>query len=588
MLARLALIAALSLPVTLLTPASAQTQTISEEEAHDIGVDAYLYFYPLVTMDLTRLQSTNVEAGAEPLKGPMNAFVNASAYPSADFKTVVRPNFDTLYSIAWLDLTEGPMVVSVPDTQGRYYLLPMLDMWTDVFSSPGWRTTGTQAQSYLVTPPGWDGVVPADIAQVKASTPYVWIIGRIKTDGPADYDAVHKIQAELKIAPLLQMGTDWTPPPVKIDADVDMKTPPKEQVDKMSAGDFFAYAAELLKVNPPHFTDGPILARMKRIGIEPGKSFDIQSVDPEIRDGLQRAPKSAQDLMAWKTPTLARVANNWSMNTDTMGVYGNYYLKRAIVAQLGLGANVPQDAIYPLNQGDKDGKPLDGANNYTIHFDKSEIPPVEAFWSITLYGPEGFQVGNPLNRFALSSWMPFTYNDDGSLDLYIQNASPGKEREANWLPAPKGPFNLTMRLYAPKSEALTGKWNPPPIVRRTQELAQRTEDVPAMAPAQAAIPLGLSKVKDDDRVIAPWNLRVEDVEDMRLDGPDGNRIGEVEEVLEDADGNIRAVVLEYGGFLGLGSKQVIVDLDKLRPGQDRGFTTDMSEDQLDALPAWKE
>jgi hypothetical protein len=588
MLARLALIAALSLPVALLTPASAQTPTISEEEAHDIGVDAYLYFYPLVTMDLTRLQSTNVEAGAEPLKGPMNAFVNASAYPSADFKTVVRPNFDTLYSIAWLDLTEGPMVVSVPDTQGRYYLLPMLDMWTDVFSSPGWRTTGTQAQSYLVTPPGWDGVVPADIAQVKASTPYVWIIGRIKTDGPADYDAVHKIQAELKIAPLLQMGTDWTPPPAKIDADVDMKTPPKEQVDKMSAGDFFAYAAELLKVNPPHFTDGPILARMKRIGIEPGKSFDIQSVDPEIRNGLQRAPKSAQDLMAWKTPTLARVVNNWSMNTDTMGVYGNYYLKRAIVAQLGLGANVPQDAVYPLNQGDKDGKPLDGANNYTIHFDRSEIPPVEAFWSITLYGPEGFQVGNPLNRFALSSWMPFTYNDDGSLDLYIQNASPGKEREANWLPAPKGPFNLTMRLYAPKSEALTGKWNPPPVVTRAQEVAQRTEDVRATGPAQAAIPLGLNKVKDDDRVIARWNLRVEDVEDMRVDGPDGKRIGEVEEVLEGPDGEIRAVVLEYGGFLGLGAKQVIVDLDKLQLGQDRQLTTNLSEDQLDALPSWSQ
>ncbi len=588
MLARLALIAALSLPVALLTPASAQTPTISEKEAHDIGVDAYLYFYPLVTMDLTRLQSTNVEAGAEPLKGPMNAFVNASAYPSADFKTVVRPNFDTLYSIAWLDLTGGPMVVSVPDTQGRYYLLPMLDMWTDVFSSPGWRTTGTQAQSYLVTPPGWDGVVPADIAQVKASTPYVWIIGRIKTDGPADYDAVHKIQAELKIAPVSQMGTDWTPQPVKIDPDVDMKTPPKEQVDKMSAGEFFAYAAELLKVNPPHFTDGPILARMKRIGIEPGRSFDIRSVDPEIRDGLQRAPKSAQELMTWKAPTMARVVNNWSMNTDTMGVYGNYYLKRAIIAQMGLGANVPQDAVYPLNLGDKEGKPLDGTKDYVIYFDKSEIPPVEAFWSITLYGPEGFQVGNPLNRFALSSWMPFKYNDDGSLDLYIQNASPGQEQEANWLPAPKGPFNLTMRLYAPKSEALTGKWNPPPVVSRAQQAAQPTGDVPATLPSQAAIPEGLRKVKDDERLIEPWNLKVEDVEDMAVDGPHGKRIGEVEEVLEDADGNIRAVVLEYGGFLGIGAKQVIVDLDKLQLGQDRRFTTQLPEDQLDALPPWKE
>jgi hypothetical protein len=252
---------------------------------------------------------------------------------------------------------------------------------------------------------------------------------------------------------------------VKIDPNVDMKTPPMEQVDSMPAGKFFAYAAELLKLQPPHITDQPIIARMKRIGIEPGKSFDLESVDPAIRKGLETAPEAAQKLMAWKQPTMARAVNNWQMNTDTMGVYGNYYLKRAIVAQFGLGANVPEDAIYPANLGDKDGKPLDGANNYTIHFDKSEIPPAEAFWSITLYDPQGFPVANPLDRFAVSSWMPFKYNDDGSLDLYFQNESPGKDKEANWLPVPKGPFNLTMRLYAPKSEALTGKWNPPPVTK---------------------------------------------------------------------------------------------------------------------------
>ena len=169
--------------------------------------------------------------------------------------------------------------------------------------------------------------------------------------------------------------------------------------------------------------------------------------------------------MAWKMPTLSRVANGWGMNTDTMGVYGNYYLKRALVAQLGLGANLPEDAIYPLNLADSDGNPLDGGNSYTIHFDKEQIPPVQAFWSITLYDNAGFQVANPINRFAVSSWMPFAFNPDGSLDLYFQNDSPGADKEANWLPAPKGPYNLTMRLYAPKSEALTGKWNPPPVVK---------------------------------------------------------------------------------------------------------------------------
>jgi hypothetical protein len=173
--------------------------------------------------------------------------------------------------------------------------------------------------------------------------------------------------------------------------------------------------------------------------------------------------------MKWKVATLARVVNGWSMNTDTMGVYGNYYLKRAMVTQIGLGANLPEDAIYPLNLGDGSGKPLDGASNYTIHFEKGATPPANAFWSITLYDRDGFQVGNSLNRFAVSSWMPFQYNPDGSLDLYFQNESPGAEKEANWLPAPKGPFNLCMRLYAPKSEALTGKWNPPPVTR-VQEL----------------------------------------------------------------------------------------------------------------------
>jgi hypothetical protein len=233
----------------------------------------------------------------------------------------------------------------------------------------------------------------------------------------------------------------------------------------MPAGKYFAYAAELLKVNPPHITDEPIIAQMKQIGIEPGQSFDFETLDPVVRDALQSVPQQAQKLMASKTPTVARVVNGWQMNTDTIGVYGNYYLKRAIVAQVGLGANLPEDAIYPLNIADESGKPLDGANKYTLHFEKKATPPVNAFWSVTLYDRDGFQVPNALNRYAISSWMNLKQNADGSLDLYLQNENPGKDKEANWLPAPKGTFNLTMRLYSPKSEALTGSWNPPPVTR---------------------------------------------------------------------------------------------------------------------------
>ena len=259
---------------------------MNEDEARAIGVDAYLYFYPLILMDLTRKQSINgtrTEFG----QGPMNTFASVPAYPPADFKGVVRSNFDTLYSIAWLDLTKEPQIVSAPDTEGRYYLLPMLDMWTDVFASPGWRTTGTQAGNFLVTPPGWNGKFPEGLTRIDAPTPYVWIIGRTKTDGPSDYDAVHKIQAGYKITGLSQWGKAPEPVTLNNDPTVDMKTPPMTQVDTMPPGAYFAYAADLLKLHPPHLTDQPIIAQMARLGIEPGKSFDLAKADNAVRKGLE-------------------------------------------------------------------------------------------------------------------------------------------------------------------------------------------------------------------------------------------------------------------------------------------------------------
>ena len=405
---RLCAIIVLAAVVALLAfPLFAQKPGVTEKEARAIAVEAYLYFYPLVSMDITRRQFTNIEAGKEVGKGPMNLFVSFVEYPPADMKVVVRPNFDTLYSTAWLDLSKEPVVVSVPDTGGRYYLLPMLDMWTDVFASPGWRTTGTRAANFLVTPPGWTGTVPNGFNRIDAPTPFVWIIGRTKTDGPSDYETVHKIQAGYKVTPLSRWGKTNEAVTVNVDPAVDMKTPPKTQTDTMSAEKFFTYAVELLKVNPPHITDEPILARMQRIGIVSGKSLEFEKLDPVVRKVLESVPQEAQQLMKWKLSSVARVTNGWLMNTDTVGVYGNYYLKRAIAAQEGLGANLPEDAIYPLNLADDSGKPLNGTNKYTIHFEKDELPPVEAFWSITLYDSDGYQVPNLLNRFAVSSWMPF-------------------------------------------------------------------------------------------------------------------------------------------------------------------------------------
>src|SRR3984893_4500884 len=235
----------------------------------------------------------------------MNSFANIAAYPTADMRVVVRPNFDTLYSSAWLDLTKEPMIVSAPNTDGRYYMLPMLDMWTDVFASPGWRTTGTEAKNWAIIPPGWIGKLPKGVERIDSPTPHVWIIGRTKTDGPDNYEAVHQIKTEYKIPPLSRWGKPAEPITGKIDPTVDMKTPPKIQVDSMPVGKFFAYAAAVLKLQPPHLTDQPVVALMRRIGIEPGRSFDFEKA--QMKQALESVPEDAQKLMAWKLNTLAPV-----------------------------------------------------------------------------------------------------------------------------------------------------------------------------------------------------------------------------------------------------------------------------------------
>jgi hypothetical protein len=463
-------ISSVLLAAATLSPAAfaAERNDVTEAEARDIAVEAYTYLYPLVTMDVSRRQMTNIEAGKMVGRGPMNQFSHVRAYPDANFREVVRPNFDTLYSSGWIDVSKEPIILSAPDTDGRYYLLPILDMWSDVVAAPGWRTSGTTAADFALVPPKWTGTLPAGVKRIDVTTPYLWVIGRTLTNGPADYAAVHKIQDGYKLTPLSQWGKTAakTTTPFKVDPKVDMKTPPLEQVNAMTAAEFFTYAAELLKKHPPHTTDWSTIERLKRIGLESGKSFDASKQTANVQRGIANANVIALKNMQAKLPTLARVSNGWQMNTDSMGVYGNNYLKRALVAMVGLGANQADDAIYPLVIADAEGQPISGANAYVMHFSKEELPPVEAFWSLTMYDKDGFPVANPLNRFAIGSKDKLTYNQDGSLDLYIQNANPGKDKEANWLPAPKdGLLGLTMRLYAPRQSALDGRWNPPALTK---------------------------------------------------------------------------------------------------------------------------
>ena len=447
-------------------PSDRASAAVPEQEAYDIGFEAYLYLYPLVIMDVTRRQATNIEAGKMLGRAPMNTFMQISTFPPVEYRDVVRPNFDTLYSIAWLDLTRESIIVSVPDTDGRYYMLQMLDMWTDTFANPGKRSTGTKENHFALVPPGWSGRLPNGVKRIDSPTGMIWIVGRTQTNGAADYPAVHKVQAGYKLTKLSEWGNKPSPVRVKIDPGVDMQTPPMIQLDKMAAADFFEYAAELMKINPPHSTDHDMVARLARIGIEAGKSFNFDKADPALRTSLETAARDALKALQDSSTRIAPIVNGWQFATETIGVYGNSYWRRALVARYGLGANPPEDAAYPLGFTDADGKPLDAANKYVLRFGKGKLPPVDAFWSVTLYDKDGFPVPNQLKRQALGDRDKLKLGSDGSVEIYIQSESPGGVKKANWLPTPKsGPFNLVMRLYAPRREALDGRWLPPGVLK---------------------------------------------------------------------------------------------------------------------------
>jgi len=447
-------------------PARAQRQAkLSAEEARKIGVEAVVYGFPLVVMDATMRASTNVPGPQPNAHAPVNQFGNMPKYPSASDHTVVRMNIDTLYSWAWLDLSKEPVVLSVPDTHGRYYMMPMLDAWTNVFASPGTRTTGDKVGSFAVTGPGWTGSLPAGVKEIKSPTNMVWIIGRTQTNGPDDYAAVNALQAQYKLTPLSAFGRPYTPPPGVVDPAVDMKVGPGDQVAKMDSTTFFKTLARLMAANPPPVEDAPALAMLAKIGVVPGRDFDPSKLDPAVAKKLEKSVRVALERLQAAAKTWGKPVNGWNVPPMNVGEFGTDYGFRAVVAFIGLGANLPADAIYPFAFVDGDRKPLTGANRYVVHFDKARTPPANAFWSLTMYDAQSFPVENPINRYTISSWMPLEYNKDGSLDVYVQKDSPGKDKEANWLPAAAGDFSVTMRVYWPKPAMLDGSWKPPPVKR---------------------------------------------------------------------------------------------------------------------------
>lgn len=427
-----------------------------------LATDAYIFGYPLVTMEMTRRIMTNV---AEPVgtRAPMGQIIKLRNYPDAAFKDVTAPNADTLYTTAFFDVGKEPWVLSIPDMKDRYFLMPMLDGWTTVFQVPGKRTTGTGAQTYAITGPGWKGTLPDGVKEYKSSTSIVWLLGRIYCTGtPEDYAAVHKLQDEFKLVPLSAYGKPYTPPAGRIDPAIDMKTAVRDQVNRMDAVAYFTLLCELMKTNPPSEADAAQLARFASIGIVPGQSFDASKLKADF---AKRIPDIAFDriMLQFKINKAITHQNGWAFTTRT-GIYGTDYLMRALITAIGLGANRPQDAVYPTSKADAEGHKYNGANKYVMRFPKGHLPPAEGFWSLTMYDDKYFFVNNPLNRYSISARQNLQTNPDGSTDLYIQKDSPGKDKESNWLPAPAGDFILMLRMYWPSEtdpSIISGSWTIP-------------------------------------------------------------------------------------------------------------------------------
>ena len=440
---------------------------LSGVEEFPLAIEAYTYLYPLVTMEMTRRVMTNVVA-PEATRAPMGQFLKVRSYPDASYRDVTAPNADTLYTVAWLDLAKEPWIFSIPDMKGRYFLFPMLDAFTNVFQVPGTRTTGTGAQSYALTGPGWRGTLPAGVKEYKAPTSMVWILGRIYCSGtPEDYAAVHALQDACGLVPLSAYGRAFTPPAGTVDPGIDMRTAVRAQVNALSLPDFMALAAELLRANPPAAADAPMLPKLARLGLVPGQALDRSKLHPDF---ATRVPQLAFDrLMLHFRFSRGDIqdVNGWQFTTRT-GLYGTNYLQRALITAIGLGANRPQDAVYPTSTKDARGDSYSGANRYVIRFPAGKLPPTRGFWSVTMYDENFFFVANPLNRYSISPRQSLKKNRDGSTELIIQQESPGAALESNWLPAPAGRFQLMLRMYWPNEAApsiLDGSWRMPAVQR---------------------------------------------------------------------------------------------------------------------------
>jgi hypothetical protein len=464
---------------------------LTAQETATIAREAFIFGYPLVTTKITGMAFTNTEKpDPATLQAPWNQLVNQPGYPPATYHGVTAPNADTLYSAAFLDLSKEPVVLSYPDMGKRYFLFPIYDAWTNVIHSAGSRTSGDAAQSILITGPGWQGTPPAGLMHVKSGTNLAFIIGRVYSDGtPADLAKVHALQKQFQLVPLSAHGHSYTPPAGQTGGPYTPKQVVRDVIAAMSTEEYFTFLADAMKDNPPVLPrDAAVVARMAKIGLVPGKPFDMSRIDPDGQKAIQDLPKKVTaEFNKMEAESLGKTVHGWGIPA-ACGRFGTDYRNRAVVSAYGWGCNLPHDAVYPLAKVDAKGNPLNGSNTYVMHFKTDDALPVRGFWSITMYDKDYYFYPNELNKLTLSRRDRLEYNPDGSLNLYFSHAQPDGVPEANWLPAPEDDFILMMRLYWPRETPPSilppnkPTWAPPPV--KMQTIAGRAK-LPAAA-VQAA------------------------------------------------------------------------------------------------------
>jgi hypothetical protein len=446
-----------------LAPAGAKDLT--DRELSDLVQRAYIYSFPVYEMVRTRYMA--VYNPANPGRTALNRFVHARKLADSTARAVTTPNNDTLFSSAWLDLSKQPLVLSVPDTAGRYYSMAFMDFYTNNFAYVGRRVTGTQAGRYLVVGPNWSGKVPPGMPMIKAPTNSVWLLGRTLVDNEEDLPNVYRIQAQYTLTPL----SVWTKKEAAGNPPKAKNPPPAP--DPKDPWQFFRIINLALTENPPPADEAPFMAELAQIGLGPNQTFDPVRFSEAQRQVILRAMKEAAQGIRTGFSQTSRVRQGWAYPPPNLGNYGKAYPLRAVVALKGLAALERAEAFYLTALTDKEGRPLDSENHYRLHFDKGQLPPVKAFWSISMYEvtPEkrAFFADNPIHRYSIGDRTKgLKFNPDGSLDILMQRQPPGRELESNWLPVPAGVFRVTFRAYQPGPAILDGTYVLPGIERRDQ------------------------------------------------------------------------------------------------------------------------